>query len=113
MLRIPDATRKPPRHICRSALAEALPSGQYVRVTTRHATSDDDANDSPFAHVPMANAGPSPMQEGPTTYGRMVAATGRVNLSGSSPRRRLVVRVVIGGVLAILVLSVLVSWAMR
>jgi hypothetical protein len=71
--------------------------------------TDADENDSPFAHVPMPGAGPSPLQEGPLTYEKLVASSGRGSLRGLSRSRVvalwIVIVIVIGSILALLVAS--------
>jgi hypothetical protein len=63
----------------------------------------DAENDSPFAHVPMPGAGPSPLQEGPFTYEKMVTSAGRGSTRGLS-RWRAVVIVTAAGAIAIALL---------
>jgi hypothetical protein len=43
--------------------------------------------DSPFAHVPASDAGPSPLQEGPFTYERLAQSSGRATLAGTRGAR--------------------------
>jgi len=47
-------------------------------------------NDSPFAHVPASDAGPGPLQEGPFTYEKMVASTGRATVRTRPTWRKIV-----------------------
>src|SRR6266700_8445185 len=59
---------------------ERTPSGRLWlihRCKTRRMALDPDDNDSPFAHVPAQDAGPGPLQDGPFTYEKLVASTGR------------------------------------
>ena len=67
----------------------------------------DDEFDSPFAHVPAPNAGPSPLQEGPFTYERLAQSSGRGSLIGAG-RARLIVFAVVLVVVLFGVISVLV-----
>jgi hypothetical protein len=74
--------------------------------------TDDDfgQDDSPFAHVPMPGAGPSPLQEGTFTYDKLIASAGYGSLRGGRSRGRTVLLWVVGllmlaGVLIPLVLS--------
>jgi hypothetical protein len=71
------------------------------------AEDPDDAFDSPFAHVPAAGAGPSPMQDGPTTFSQLEAGAGRVNLRDVSSRRRIVAKVIVAVVLGAFVVALL------
>lgn len=70
---------------------------------------DGNDDDSPFAHVPMAGAGPSPLQEGSLTYEKMVASTGRGSLRGLSRSRVVALRalmvIVLGTIFALIIAS--------
>lgn len=68
---------------------------------------DADDNDSPFAHVPTQDAGPGPLQDGPFTYEKLVASTGRGTIRLGSRWRRVVGFVAIGVVGIVLVASIL------
>jgi hypothetical protein len=72
--------------------------------------ADDDDFDSPFAHVPEAGAGPTPMQTGPFTYERMLASTGRASLGSASPTWRVTGWLVIAVALAIVFAGLLVGF---
>ena len=71
--------------------------------------SEADENDSPFAHVPTPGAGPGPLQEGPFTYERLVASTGRANLRGGSKWRKTVGVSAVAVVVLVIVGSILVA----
>jgi hypothetical protein len=45
----------------------------------------DEEFDSPFAHVPAANAGPLPMKDGPFVWENVAASAGAVS-AGRPPR---------------------------
>jgi hypothetical protein len=68
---------------------------------------EPDDDDSPFAHVPASGAGPGPLQEGPFTYERLVASTGRGTVRDSSGWRRVVGLVAIGVVGIVLAAGIL------
>jgi hypothetical protein len=71
---------------------------------------DDDEFDSPFAHVPAADAGPLPFQDGYWTYEKSVQAVGRVGASSRYALRGLAlvfVWVLIVGALLGLLLTLL------
>jgi hypothetical protein len=66
-------------------------------------------DDSPFAHVPAPDAGPSPLQDGPLTYEKVVASAGRASVYRTSGWRR-TFGVFIGlVVVAVVLLGILVA----
>ena len=66
----------------------------------------DEGFDSPFAHVPAANAGPLPMQEGPFVWENVAASAGRVS-AGRPPRWVYVaLGVLVLGFAAVVVMSI-------
>ena len=74
-------------------------------MTTDHAPSaDDDEFESPFAHVPSADAGPLPFQDGYWTYEKTFAAMGRTTNRNPGPALR---SVAIVGACALLLLVAL------
>ena len=51
-------------------------------------TGDDDAFESPFAHVPGADAGPLPFQDGYWTYEKTFQAMGQTSTRSTGTARR-------------------------
>jgi hypothetical protein len=76
--------------------------------------TDDDINenDSPFAHVPMSGAGPSPLQEGTFTYDKLIASAGYASMRGQS-RGRTVLFWVVGLLMLVAVLVPLILALVR
>jgi hypothetical protein len=66
----------------------------------------DPDDESPFAHVPAQDAGPGPLQDGPFTYDKLIASTGRGTIRIGSGWRRVVGFVAIGVVGIVLVAAI-------
>jgi len=64
-------------------------------------------DDSPFAHVPAPGAGPGPLQDGPFTYEKLVASTGRGTIHGVRGWRRWVGFAAIAVIGIVLVMAIL------
>jgi hypothetical protein len=80
-------------------------SGNIGEVTVDPA----DDNDSPFAHLPMPGVGPGPLQDGPFTYERLVASTGRANLRDGSKWGKTLGITAVAVVVLVIVASILAA----
>lgn len=72
----------------------------------------DDEFDSPFAHVPAADAGPMPFQDGYWTYEKMISATGRTTARNRNAVQRAVMLTIVVLILAFTAFGLL-SWLFR
>jgi hypothetical protein len=84
-----------------------MPNAERSRCKNRR-MSDASDDETPFAHVPVPEAGPIPMQEGPFTWDKVAASIGRGSTRGTSPGAGAVVLLVLlAGVLVVLAALIL------